>query len=176
MTVGDRTIAAAAGGILITGLAITAHFSVNQAPARAIGGTTLVILGVTTLVMVALRQWIAQAGEERRHYLAASAAATEERMRLQQEREQLRIEAAAARTLAEQDLAARRDALRIHFENRRAALITESFEAGARMALDGHLDTPPPGARSSVIPFPEPAPPHAQAARTQVRERGGAHP
>ncbi|WP_159056578.1 hypothetical protein [Streptomyces yokosukanensis] len=116
---------------------------------------------LTLLALTLIRYWIVNTREERRILAAAQREAQAERTRyiaaqaaLECEQGRLNRDMTMARQSMAGDLLAEREAMRDHFEEKRAELISETMEATFRMFRDGKFapDTSP--VTGQLIRFP----------------------
>jgi len=159
------------------GLLVVLHGTLRSNLAHTVGGTCLTLVALTGIALILIRRWIVDTSEERRilaasqreaqnqktTYIAAQATLEVEQGRLTRDRA-LQVRADAARLTAE------REAMVAEFEEKRAALVSETMEATVRMIRGGKL-TPPAAAESKVIQFPHQHPQH-QPERARSREHG----
>lgn len=163
---------AAAAAALAVGVAVAVSGAWRGHPPVTVTGLCLTVVSLTLITLNTVKSWITDTSAERARllaavrqndqtrgqYIAAQSTLASERERMRRDAE---YEAAACATL----LANERLKLQDEFEDQRAELICQTFEAAFQMIQNGILTAPRRGSRA-VIPFPSPAPqPDGQAAR-----------
>jgi hypothetical protein len=163
MNLGSRATVVASSVVLMGGVVIILASIVQNEPVRALGGTMLTMTSLTLIAMVEIRKWITNTDTERAalreesrratergasqeaKYIACQAALEIERGRMRRDRQEESDQMVA-------QLQVEREKLREQFEEERAALICETFEAAVSILQHG-LPTATRGKRA-VIPFP----------------------
>lgn len=156
---------------LTAGCATVATGIITRHPSLAVGGSCLAMMALSAVILIAVRSWVTDVTAERRQLQDAAHGHDDERTRyiaaqaaLQQERTRVRSDLANWQASVRRQMEREREATRKDFEEKRAALIAETFEAAIRMARDeGLLDQPAPGRDSTVVRFPA-APAHPERA------------
>lgn len=165
---------------MIAGLTAVAHGLLRNNTAHSIGGSCVAFLGFGAIFLINVRAWIVDTSEERRLLSAATRAAQDERTRyiaaqaaLENEQGRLNRDMAIERRRIAAQLIAEREALTADFEEKRAALVTETMEATFRMIRSGKLTPPEDTSHGRLIPFPQQ---HSEPARERSREHGVVSP
>ncbi|MEV8477838.1 hypothetical protein [Streptomyces sp. NPDC051173] len=168
---GERTTATAATTVLAIGITVVLVGVLTSDPARAAGGACLTITALTLIALRLIRTWITDTAAERSRIQDAIRAADIERMRylaaqsaLGVERDRMRRDAEEATRHSSKQIKAEHARLREQFEEERAALISETFEAAFSMLTTGRLmDSLAHTHGRAIIPFPiEPARTHGR--------------
>lgn len=177
LTAGTRTTVVSGAIVLAVGLAIVLWGVITNDIARSVGGVCLTMTSLTLSACVAIRGWVTNTGAERARLGDSQRETDADRMRyvaaqaaLEVERQRLQRDAAAEREQLTARLKVERDAMRTSFEEERAKLIVDTFEAAVKMVVRDRLleEGRPETGHGRVIDFPaQPA-----AEREQARERG----
>jgi hypothetical protein len=176
-TNGTKVMTGTAAAVMAGGLLVVLRGTLHNNLAHAVGGTCLTLVAFAAIALILIRRWIVDTSEERRllaacqreaqnqrtTYIAAQASLEVEQGRLTRDRA-IQIRADAARLKAE------REAMVADFEEKRAALVSETMEATFRMMQGGKLAAPT-AVESKVIQFPHQHPQH-QPERGRSREHG----
>ncbi|MFJ6566281.1 hypothetical protein ACIQNU_02585 [Streptomyces sp. NPDC091292] len=167
---GARATTTAGGTILLGGAALTLYGVTSGQAAHSLGGLAGTLVGLTAIILSVIHGWVTDTRSERIILAAVQREAQAERSRyiaaqaaLENEQARLNRDAAAERARARAGLAAEREAMKIAFEEERAKLVCETFEAAVQMVRHGQLDDQPVKSEV-VIQFP-----------TQQPERSGEH-
>lgn len=176
VTAGNKAATATTAGILIAGFAVIIRNTAHDNVAGAIGGACLVMVGLSAVILVMVRHWVMNTGEERRILAAAQREAQAERSRyfaaqaaLENEQGRLNRDMAAERARMTATLTAERAKMRAEFEEERTQLVTDAFRTGVEMERAGDLKPQTP-VRGNLIPFPE-----KQPGRVPQQERSREH-
>lgn len=159
---GERATTAVSTAALALGLALILVGIIDSRLAHTVGGAFLSIAALAFLALRLIHAWITDTDGERRHILAATQRAEDERVRylaaqsaLSLERDRMRRDAEYATVQAAAELEAERKRLRAQFEEERGTLICQSFEAAFHILTAGRLfDSTEEDSGREVIPFP----------------------
>lgn len=142
-----RTLAILAFGSFAAGLVVVVHGIVTDNAARSAAGASLTITGLTFFALCLVRKWISDTSRERDRQLDAARASHDERTRyiaaqaaMEIERQRMQRDVSAERAHLAVRLAAEQAAMRDRFEEERATLICETFEAAVLMVQAGVLN------------------------------------
>lgn len=181
VTAGTRATAVSAALIMTGGIAVVLYGIIRADIARALGGACLTMTALTLIALVSIRRWTTNTQVERQRLADATRDAEIERTRyvagqaaLEMERERVLRDAASEREQVAARLRNDQATMRNQFEDERATLQCESFEAGASMALRGLFDRPAPSAHGKVVSFPFPSQPARE--RDEIGDRGVSQP
>lgn len=170
LTGGTRATATAAGTVLLGGLALTLYGIIRDDFTPALGGTCLTVTALTVTTLVIIRRWIIDTSNERRALAEAERRAQDEyatyialKAALLNEQGRLRQDISAEAAALTERLAVERRQTEAEFEERRAALISETMEATVLM-IRGNKFAPTACGTGKLIPFPKQEP-HRQQAR-----------
>jgi hypothetical protein len=166
------TIGAAAVAVL-TGIVLTGYGMLRTSITHTVGGSCITLGALIAIGLVLIRSWVCdtrdiraalsasqrEAERERSRYFAAQAALTMEQGRLTQGM-------AAERRRIATILIREREKMEADFEERRATITCEAYEAGFLMARSGKC-TSSTGRAGNLIPFPQ-----QQGERARAREHG----
>lgn len=174
--------AAAAAALPLTGLALTGLGVLYDNVPCTVGGSTLILTGVSVIALILIRTWISDTSDarsalaaaqrdterERSRYFAAQAALENEQGRLRQELNNER------RRIASQ-LVQEREAMNAAFEEKKAALVSETMEVTVRMFRNGDF-APDTLTTGQLIQFPKQEHPIRTTRRSRSRGHEGVAP
>ncbi|TGZ14677.1 hypothetical protein DV517_61600 [Streptomyces sp. S816] len=171
-----RATAAAATALSSTGLALTGLGVLRNNVPHAVGGSCLVATGIAVVALILIRTWITDTSDARNALAAAQRDAEKERSRyfaaqaaLENEQGRLRQEVNAEQQRIASILATEREAMNIMFEEKRAALVSETMEVTVRMFRNGDF-APDTLTTGRLIQFPKQE--HQVRTTGQARSRG----
>jgi len=180
LTAGTRATAVTGTVILAGGIAALLDGIIHRDVACTLGGVCAFLTALTFIALALVHRWITDTSEERR-LLAATQREAQARKDtyltaqagLENEQGRLNRDMAAARAALTAQLQAEREQMDAEFEERRAALISETTEATFLMMQGGKFTAAAPAARK-VIQLRD----HQQRRpeRERSREHGGVAP
>ncbi|MEV3857794.1 hypothetical protein AB0J38_26145 [Streptomyces sp. NPDC050095] len=179
LTAGTKSAVVIAAGILASGFAVILRTTVSSNVAGAVGGASLVMVGLIGLLMLFLRHWVTTTSEERRALAEAQGEAQAERSRYvalqaanESEHGRVLRDVAATRAALKATLDSERRKLRAEFAGTRATELAEAFQTGVEMERSGALQATR-SQRGNLIPFP--GLPGQQSVPAAERERSREH-
>lgn len=159
---------------MLVGPALVLHGVIRQHPANSLTGVAVTMIALTLIILLVVHGWVTSTGAERARLSADQQAAQEEKARyfaaqaaLENEQQRLHRDLAAERVALEERAKVERAATAAEFEERRAALVSETMDATFRMIRNGQFTNDRP--RGKVIEFPQQ---QAEPARKRPREHG----
>ncbi|GAB2731409.1 hypothetical protein [Streptomyces bullii] len=180
LTSGSRATIVAAAAATLGGLPVLIYGIWSNDTARSLGGACLIMSGLVLVALVLIRRWIVDTSEERRALAAALRDAQAEKARyfaaqaaLENEQGRLNRDMNVERMRIAKQLLTEREAMRVEFEEQRAALIAETMEAAFLMMRNRKSPSEPP-AQCNLIQFPEKLPAQERSAAPE-RERSRGH-
>lgn len=156
---------------LAAGGGVTAYGVVTNDPARSLAGASLIITGLTLLVLVCIRRWVTDTHAERARLADAIRTADVDRTRavaahaaVEAERVRVARDARVERGRNARTLAAERDAMQTEFDAQRAQIAAVALEQAVALLKGKIGEQAPARERSRVLPFPQ------QAERARARD------
>lgn len=181
LTNGARVTAGTAATILTIGVSVVLYSTLHNDPSRVLLGTCITLSALTVIALILIRHWIGDTSEERRLLAASQREAQAERSRyfaaqaaLEVEQGRLTVDRSTQLRADTKRLQVEREKMTADFEERRAALVSETIEEVVSMIVNGKL-APESPTENKVIQFPHQHS-HPQPERARSREHGVVSP
>jgi hypothetical protein len=177
-TSGTRATTGAAGVAALTGITLTGHGILRASIPQAVGGSCLTMAALIIIALVLIRRWVSDTRDVRNALAATQREVERERSRyfalqmaLEGEQGRLTRDMATERRRIAAILIREREKMDADFEEKRAALISETVEATVLMIHNGKL-APNTPATGQLIHFPTQQQPAPATERARSREHG----